>query len=640
MPADLQRLNEGPPLSTTSTDAIVLPYDTYRRKVYGCWLGKAVGGTLGQPWEGRKPPHELTFYDPVPQTMLGNDDLDLQIAWLGRVRQDGLPIDRRLLAGAWQDHIVNWPDEYGICKRNLGMRLWPSLSGGYDNQSPNGMGSAIRTEIWACLAPGDPRLAAHLAREDSCCDHEGDGVDATVFLATIESAAFVEADRDTLIQLGLEQIDPNGRVARGIRMVLDRYPQVQDREAMLAEIVDHFGTNNFTDVAVNLPIITLAWLIGGNDFDTALLAAANCGQDTDCTCATLGSIMGLIDPDCIGPRWLEPIGHDLVLSEFMAALAPPATLEELTEQVADLAPQVLAYYGSAVELDAAPPVRWPLRRRMSAELARAVSRRRPADRRTALVASDPIAVELEYPEAVRLAPHQAGRFTLHLTNCLDRAVSLELNLIEPDGWRVASDGPAGAEALAPGERWRVHFNAAAADPFWRPYASRLVIEVVVDGVPIRHEAGLLMTMPAACWALAGAWEPQEPTRPADARVIETTGHCVDLEGGAPEGMALSFDVQLPYPTPVNLVAMCARPVRLWFDGQLIVDHQGPHAVPPLYRVGEAAGSVPIGRGEHRMTLAVAGGADDPGQLYWAIGVGQRRAKPGQWYTEAQFTVPR
>ena len=43
-----------------------ITYDAYRAKVFGCWLGKSIGGTLGGPWEGRTPPRELTYYDPVP----------------------------------------------------------------------------------------------------------------------------------------------------------------------------------------------------------------------------------------------------------------------------------------------------------------------------------------------------------------------------------------------------------------------------------------------------------------------------------------------------------------------------------------------------------------------------------------------
>ena len=54
----------------------------FRKKVIGCWLGKAAGGTLGQPYEGTEGPLSLSFYDPVPTDMIPNDDLDLQVLGL------------------------------------------------------------------------------------------------------------------------------------------------------------------------------------------------------------------------------------------------------------------------------------------------------------------------------------------------------------------------------------------------------------------------------------------------------------------------------------------------------------------------------------------------------------------------------
>ena len=74
----------------------------YRRRVMGCWLGKAVGATLGMPYEGNDGPLGLTFYNPVPTTMLSNDDLELQIAWacvLDRLG-DNPVVDRHILGQA------------------------------------------------------------------------------------------------------------------------------------------------------------------------------------------------------------------------------------------------------------------------------------------------------------------------------------------------------------------------------------------------------------------------------------------------------------------------------------------------------------------------------------------------------------
>ena len=62
--------------------------EKYREKALGAWLGKAVGGTLGQPWEGCRGPLALTFYDPEPTGMMPNDDVDLQVVWAYRLESD------------------------------------------------------------------------------------------------------------------------------------------------------------------------------------------------------------------------------------------------------------------------------------------------------------------------------------------------------------------------------------------------------------------------------------------------------------------------------------------------------------------------------------------------------------------------
>src|SRR5690606_6572634 len=107
-----------------------------------------------------------------------------------------------VLAQAWQ-HIGMSPDEYGICKRNMKFGLVPPATGSYDNPFARGMGAAIRTELWACLAPGDPDLAAAYAYEDACMDHAGEGIHGAVFLAALQSLAFIKHDREALLDHAL-----------------------------------------------------------------------------------------------------------------------------------------------------------------------------------------------------------------------------------------------------------------------------------------------------------------------------------------------------------------------------------------------------------------------------------------------------
>ena len=169
----------------------------WKKKISGAWLGKAVGGTLGQPWEGSRGPLKLTFYNPIPSGMIPNDDLDLQVLWACRLNTDwnGV-ISRGNFEKAWLENIRFPFDEYAVAIRNLKMGIRAPFSGSYDNWFCDGLGAVIRSEIWACLASGDPELAAEYAYEDACVDHSGDGIYAEQFLAALE-----RFDANVMIQL-------------------------------------------------------------------------------------------------------------------------------------------------------------------------------------------------------------------------------------------------------------------------------------------------------------------------------------------------------------------------------------------------------------------------------------------------------
>ena len=69
---------------------MVISYKDYVDRVKGCFLGKTVIGTLGAPYEGVKMPMNLEFKPGMIDTMLPNDDLDLQVLWLEVVEKKGL----------------------------------------------------------------------------------------------------------------------------------------------------------------------------------------------------------------------------------------------------------------------------------------------------------------------------------------------------------------------------------------------------------------------------------------------------------------------------------------------------------------------------------------------------------------------
>ena len=306
----------------------------FRKKVMGCWLGKAIGGTLGQPYEGCDGPLNLSFYDPVPTDMVPNDDLDLQVLWCYVLdRMEHPMVDRKVFADAWLNHVDFPWDEYGVAIRNLKMGIPAPYSGSFDNWFTDGLGAAIRSELWACLAPGDPALAARYAYEDACVDHAGNGIYAEQFWAAVESQAFVESDLDKLLDCGLSVIPEDCRFAQMVRDTRAQCAAGLDPMQIRAHSLECWGSESFTNCVMNGAFTIMALMLGKGDFGKTICLAVNCGRDADCSTATAGALLGLIDPDGIEKKWLAPIGRKLVLNAGIRDIRPPKTLDDFTDQV-------------------------------------------------------------------------------------------------------------------------------------------------------------------------------------------------------------------------------------------------------------------------------------------------------------------
>jgi len=329
----------------------------FRDKVYACWLGKNIGGTLGMPFEGRREPNDVTFYTNVRTgEPAANDDLDLQILWLKAMQDHGGKVEARILADYWLRHVpVDW-NEYGVCKTNLKRGILPPLSGEFNNaQWKNSNGAWIRSEIWACLAPGSPGLAARMAREDACVDHgSAEGTYAEIFTASLESAAFVEHDRDKLIAYGLSMIPEDCRVAKAVGRAVLSKQEGRDWKGAREDVIRETDDTGWFQAPRNVAFTIIGWLFGDNDFGKSICIAINCGDDTDCTGATLGSIFGIIGGmKAIPDRWREPIG-DGIRTVAIAGIPVPADLRELTDSTVAMSKRVLRMNGMPVTISEAP----------------------------------------------------------------------------------------------------------------------------------------------------------------------------------------------------------------------------------------------------------------------------------------------
>ena len=564
-----------------------LNWATYYDKTLGCWMGKNAGGTLGGPVEGRREALDLDWYPEVQEGGIPNDDLEIQLVWLHALETRGVRLTAEDLAAEWLDHYLpNWC-EYGFGKTNVRKGLLPPLSGAFNNWFSESMGCPIRSEIWACVAPGLPLKAARLAREDAVVDHTNDSAYAEMLYAVIESAAYLEEDRDRLVELGLAAIPDDCRTARAVRVMANTWRRTQDWEATRQAILDSEGRyDDFTDAPQNIAFTLLGWYTAPQDFGKAICDAVNCGFDTDCTGATLGAILGVAwGAGRLPDRWMEPLGNTIAIESARTRLPNvPQTLEELTDRTAAVAVGLLAdeghSFGPGRELTLDLPTPGELRSQMrSAGLwdnpADTVERRFPHGR--ALV---------RYPGGPLLAPGGRRRVTIALTNRTERPM---------EGPVAAAGLTAGVTDvvltperidLAPGEAAELALELGlAVDAPPRGHVEA-VVAVLAEGIApwtfpvsfVRPMRWRLQRLPPEAFPEAAGDDPPH----VDGETTAVAGNCLPLaESGTWRGRTRvhnpsSRERQVRICCPSNV------PVRVWLNGRLAVDNPGSERIMPSY----------------------------------------------------------
>lgn len=309
-----------------------------RDKIYACWIGKNIGGTMGAPFEGQQQINDIQGFVTEKGVVLPNDDLDLQLVWLRAMDEVGPEaVNSKVLAEYWTSFIGPSWNEYGIGQGNLRAGILPPMSGElYNDEWRHSNGAWIRTEIWACTHPGFPEEAIRLAFEDASVDHGfGEGSYATIFVAAMQSAAFIFNDLRALIDIGLSKIPEDCRVARSVRIVLENYDRGVDWKSTRQKLVEDSADLGWFQAPMNVAFVVLGLLYGEGDFKKSMILAIDCGDDTDCTGATVGATLGIMfGTKGIPADWREHIGDDIItLSIIKGHGYFPGSCRELTDCV-------------------------------------------------------------------------------------------------------------------------------------------------------------------------------------------------------------------------------------------------------------------------------------------------------------------
>ncbi|MEX0774721.1 MAG: ADP-ribosylglycohydrolase family protein [Phycisphaeraceae bacterium] len=323
-----------------------LPVD-YAQRVYAGVLGKLIGVYLGRPFEGWSHAKiladlgEINYYvhekRGVP-LIVTDDDISGTFTFIRALEDHGT--SRWITAGqigqTWLNYIIEgrtilWWGGLGVSTEHTAyLRLKHGIeaprSGAMATNSQvvaEQIGSQIFVDGWAMVAPGDPALAAELARQAASVSHDGEAIYGAQVVAAIESQAFVERDIGKLLDTAVCLIPRDCVIARMITDLRHEREKHDDWRKAFGDVMQaRYGYDKFgggCHMVPNHGVIMLALLWGDDDFQKSLMIANTCGWDTDCNSGNVGCIMGikngLSGPGSlgVGPDWRGPVADRLYL---------------------------------------------------------------------------------------------------------------------------------------------------------------------------------------------------------------------------------------------------------------------------------------------------------------------------------------
>ncbi|MBQ8895011.1 MAG: ADP-ribosylglycohydrolase family protein [Clostridia bacterium] len=461
-------------------------------KIYACWIGKNIGGTIGGPFEGKKELLDVKGFVSEKGEPLPNDDLDLQLVWLCAMEEVGpYQLTARELGEYWINYLPPHWNEYGIGKANMKAGVMPPLCGELNNEQwKHSNGAWIRSEIWACLAPGFPQIARRYAFEDACIDHGmSEGTVAEQFTATLESLAFFATDIRQVLEEALEAIPAESRVAKAVRLVMEGYDRGDDWKDVRNALVEQSKDIGWFQAPANVGFAVLGLLYGEGDFKKSMLYAVNCGDDTDCTAATVGAFLGIFyGMDGIPKDWAEYIGDKIITISVDRSYRRVKSLEsctELTRRVMQMIPTVLIANGIPAELtDGETSLEIDKNFAINSKKYRSDYEMDPLVRSQNCIdvwSSALMRVRAEFDRLPQLLPGESVTVTLNVNNKMPCPLNLDIRLILPEG--VTADRKYGRMYVdhksALGDNWS--FTLTATEEM--KAMNRIIVEMDCPGRP-------------------------------------------------------------------------------------------------------------------------------------------------------------
>ena len=321
----------------------------YSERVYAGVLGKIIGVYLGRPFEGWTHEQilatlgEIKYYvndrRDLPlhnhQLVVTDDDISGTFTFLRALPDynNSIGITPAQIGQTWLNYIIEnrtilwWGGLGNSTEHTAFLRLKEGIPAPRSgSMALNGkvvaeqIGSQIFIDGWGLISPGDPALAADLARRAASVSHDGEAIYGAQVVAAMVAQAFIESDIDRLINSAVTFIPKDSIIYRLIADIRDWHAtNPQDWYAARVKLAGHYGYDKYggnCHIIPNHGLIVLGLLYSQGDFHRAQTIVNTCGWDTDCNAGNVGCILGVRNGLAAfegGPDWRGPVADQLYL---------------------------------------------------------------------------------------------------------------------------------------------------------------------------------------------------------------------------------------------------------------------------------------------------------------------------------------
>jgi ADP-ribosylglycohydrolase len=292
----------------------------YLERTYAGVLGKIIGVYLGRPFEGWTYERIMAELGEISQyvherrnlpLIVTDDDIAGTFTFLRALPDHGTRRDLtpQQIGQTWLNYIIEkrtilwWGGMGNSTEHTAYLRLKhgiPAPASGSIALNTKTVAEQIGAQIfvdgWAMVAPGDPELAADLAKRAASVSHDGEAIYGAQVIAAMEAMAYPESDLNALLDTAVRFIPADSLIRRLIDDVREWHSEFHDWHDARLKIVENYGYDKYggnCHIVPNHALIHLALLYGDDDFSKSLMIVNTSGWDTDCNSGNVGCLLGI-----------------------------------------------------------------------------------------------------------------------------------------------------------------------------------------------------------------------------------------------------------------------------------------------------------------------------------------------------------